>query len=80
MRRKTIILLLVAAILFPGFAGAASEKDFEVQTTENLITATMRLRDRVRQDLNWFVYLIRRRLEMMPSPCLSSGSRLIRNT
>ena len=37
MRRKTIILLLVAAILFPGFAGAASEKDFEVQTTENLI-------------------------------------------
>ena len=37
MKRKTIILLLVAAILFPGFAGAASEKDFEVQTTENLI-------------------------------------------
>ena len=37
MKRKTIILLLVAAILFPGFAGAASEKDYEVQTTENLI-------------------------------------------
>jgi hypothetical protein len=37
MRRKTIILLTVAAILFPGFAGAVGEKDFEVQTTENLI-------------------------------------------
>ena len=37
MRRKTIILLIVAAILFPGFAGAVGEKDFEVQTTENLI-------------------------------------------
>jgi len=37
MKRKTIILLLVAAILFPGFAGAASEKDFEVQTTENIL-------------------------------------------
>ena len=37
MRLKTIILLLSAVILFPGLAGAASEKDFEVQTTENLI-------------------------------------------
>jgi len=37
MKRKTIILLLVAAILFPGSAGAVSEKDFEVQTTENII-------------------------------------------
>ena len=37
MKRKTVILLLVAAILFPGSAGAASEKDFEVQTTENII-------------------------------------------
>jgi len=37
MKRKMIILLLVAAILFPGFAGAVSEKDFEVQATENLI-------------------------------------------
>jgi hypothetical protein len=37
MKRKTIILLLMAAILFPGFAGAVSEKDFEVQTTENII-------------------------------------------
>jgi hypothetical protein len=35
MRLKTIILLLAAVILFPGFAGAVSEKDFEVQTTEN---------------------------------------------
>ena len=37
MRRKTIILLLAAVILFPGFAGAVSEKDFEVQTTENIV-------------------------------------------
>ena len=37
MRRKTIILLLAIGILLPGLAGAASEKDFEVQTTENLI-------------------------------------------
>ena len=37
MKRKTIILLLAFAILFPGFAAVASEKDFEVQTTENLI-------------------------------------------
>ena len=37
MRSKTIILLLVVGILMPGFAGAASEKDFEAQTTENLM-------------------------------------------
>ena len=37
MKRKTIILLIVIAILIPGFAGAVSEKDFEAQTTENLI-------------------------------------------
>ena len=37
MRPKTIILLLSAVILFPGFAGAVSEKDFEVQTTEDII-------------------------------------------
>ena len=37
MRRKTVILLLAVGILFPGFAGAVSEKDFEVQTTENII-------------------------------------------
>jgi hypothetical protein len=37
MLRKMIILLLVVSILLPGFAGAASEKDFEVQTTENIL-------------------------------------------
>jgi hypothetical protein len=30
-------MLLAIVILLPGLAGAASEKDFEVQTTENLI-------------------------------------------
>jgi hypothetical protein len=37
MRRKTIILLFIIVFLVPGFAGAVSEKDFEVQSTENLI-------------------------------------------
>ena len=37
MRRKTIILLLTVGILMPGLAGAVNEKDFEVQTTENII-------------------------------------------
>ena len=37
MRRMTIILLLTVGIILPGIAGAASEKDFEVQTTENII-------------------------------------------
>jgi hypothetical protein len=37
MRRKMIILLLTVGILMPGFADAVSEKDFEVQTTENII-------------------------------------------
>ena len=37
MRKTTIILLLTVGILLPGFASAASEKDFEVQTTEDLI-------------------------------------------
>jgi hypothetical protein len=37
MRRKTIILLLIIVFLIPGLAGAVSEKDFEVQSTENLI-------------------------------------------
>ena len=37
MRSKTIILLLAVGILLPGLAGAVSEKDFEIQTTENLI-------------------------------------------
>ena len=37
MRPKTISLLLVLAFLLPAIAGAVSEKDFEVQTTENII-------------------------------------------
>jgi hypothetical protein len=37
MTRVSIGLLLVIVILLPGFAGAASEKDFEVQTTENIV-------------------------------------------
>ena len=37
MRRMTLILLLAVGILFPGFAGAVSEKDFEVKTTEEMI-------------------------------------------
>jgi len=37
MRRMTIILLLTVGIILPGIAGAASEKDFEVQTTEDII-------------------------------------------
>ena len=37
MRPKTIIFLLAVGILLPGLAGAASEQDFEVQTTENII-------------------------------------------
>jgi len=37
MRQRTIILLFIIVFLVPGLAGAASEKDFEVQTTENLI-------------------------------------------
>ena len=37
MRPKTIVMLLAIVILLPGFAGAVSEKDFEVQSTENII-------------------------------------------
>ena len=37
MTRMPIILLFATEILLPGLAGAVSEKDFEVQTTENLI-------------------------------------------
>ena len=39
MKSKTIILLLAFGILFPGYAGAGavSEKDFEAQSTENII-------------------------------------------
>jgi hypothetical protein len=33
-----LILLLAFGIQIPGFAEAVSEKDFEVQTTENLIS------------------------------------------
>jgi len=37
MRPKTFSLLFVMVFLLPVFAGAVSEKDFEVQTTENMI-------------------------------------------
>ena len=37
MMQKAIILLVTVGFMLPGFAGAVSEKDFEVQTTENLI-------------------------------------------
>ena len=37
MRQRTIILLLIIVFLVPGLAGAVSEKDFEVQTTQNII-------------------------------------------
>ena len=37
MRIKSLSLLFVMVFLLPVFAGAVSEKDFEVETTENLI-------------------------------------------
>jgi hypothetical protein len=37
MRRKTSSLLFVLVFLLPVIAGAVSEKDFKVETTENLI-------------------------------------------
>ena len=37
MRPKTFSLQFVLVFLLPVFAGAVSEKDFEVQTTENMI-------------------------------------------
>ena len=37
MRLKTFNLLFVMVFLLPVFAGAVSENDFEVETTENLI-------------------------------------------
>ncbi|MGD8662640.1 MAG: hypothetical protein PVH37_22035, partial [Desulfobacterales bacterium] len=37
MRAKTVILLVAVVVLSPGFAGAVSEKDFEAQTTENML-------------------------------------------
>ena len=37
MTRKSIILLLVIVFSLPALANAVSEKDFEVQTTQNFI-------------------------------------------
>ena len=37
MKRKAIIILLTFGIFWPGFAGAVSEKDFEVRTTKDLV-------------------------------------------
>ena len=37
MKHKTIGLLILMIFLLPVIAGAVSEKDFEVQTTENMI-------------------------------------------
>ena len=37
MRPMTIFFMLIILFVVPDLAGAASEKDFEVQTTENII-------------------------------------------
>jgi len=37
MRRKTISFLFMMVFLLPPIVGAVSEKDFEVQTTENIV-------------------------------------------
>jgi len=37
MKGKTISFLLMMVFLLPAIAGAVSEKDFEVQTTENIV-------------------------------------------
>jgi hypothetical protein len=37
MRRKMISLLIVTVLLLPAIAGAVSEKDFEAQTTKDII-------------------------------------------
>jgi len=37
MKGKTISFLFMMVFLLPAIAGAVSEKDFEVQTTENII-------------------------------------------
>ena len=37
MRHKTMSLLFMMLFLLPVVAGAVSEKDFEVQTTENIV-------------------------------------------
>ena len=37
MKRKMIVLLLVAVLALPGLARAVTEEDFKVKTTQNLI-------------------------------------------
>ena len=37
MKGKTISFLMMMVFLLPTIAGAVSEKDFEVQTTENIV-------------------------------------------
>jgi hypothetical protein len=37
MKRKSIVLLLVAVFALPGLVGAVTEEDFKVKTTQNLI-------------------------------------------
>ncbi len=37
MKQKVILLVLVAALILPGLAGAVTEEDFKVKTTQNLI-------------------------------------------
>ena len=37
MKRKLIVLLLVAVFALPGLVGAVTEEDFKVKTTQNLI-------------------------------------------
>jgi hypothetical protein len=37
MTRKALILLLSAFLILPGMAGAVSQNDFEVRTTEDLL-------------------------------------------
>ena len=37
MKRKTISFLFMMVFLLPAIVGAVSEKDFEVQTTENIV-------------------------------------------
>ena len=45
MKRKTISFLFMMVFLLPAIAGAVSEKDFEVQTTENIINLCTALPD-----------------------------------
>jgi len=37
MNQKLARLLLVAAVLIPGYAGAVTEEDFKAKTTRNLL-------------------------------------------